>query len=130
MFFITFCFIHCGGFFFSFLSFYIHNNVIEFFFFFFHNICSFAFTMVFNKLWVMERSPHIVECRRMLNAAVAPIATTRVLCVVVYRCLYLHFIIVYSVIESHTTTFACSTRARLDFFFSFFFFRFRFLMSP
>lgn len=73
-----------------------------FIYIFFNSIRGFAFTIVFNKLWVMERSPHIAECRRMLNAA-APAATT-ITCVVVY--LYLHFIIVYSVIELYTTAFA------------------------
>lgn len=54
--FFTFCFIHCVWFFF-------------YLFIFFNSIRGFAFTMVFNKLWVMERSPRTAECRRMLNAA-------------------------------------------------------------
>jgi len=57
-------------------------------FFFFNSIRGSGLTMVFNKLWVMESSPHVVECRRMLNAAAAATATTTtVMCgVVVYLC--------------------------------------------
>jgi hypothetical protein len=47
----------------------------------------------FNKLWVMESSPHVVECRRMLNAAAATTAATvtTVMCgVVVYLYIIIH----------------------------------------